>query len=1485
MSAELSITTLLLASKVRITPIVTNEPSSSLEKVTAIVNDSTSTNPITEIDITFLDENDVRLSFYELNSTQLPLGVGTFIQLRYFYNDKTILNSGIELVTLGAVPQPVNLVLNSNIRQEDQFLSFKLGITHSVDSLSDGYSRITKMIVYTSKVGATASTDFRRDEITVSSDSDYSEWSAVGFANDQGLLANETGYEVAVQLVNSYGLSAMSNTIIATPKNTPNTIGNVLLRTLLAYQRDLSLQEEDSRGDVVIQWSKPSDFNQLINSSLGVTKYYIYKQLMVQNSSNQWVPSGDRVEIPLDVPYTEPGALQQDGTTRDPPVVNEPTYAHVATVNGVSYDYRYTVEGSPSDLGKRFDYSVVSENVNGVSPESTPQHIITFTTPDSQPYTLVHHKTTSSVTGASITIYDGKVSLKIDDLSSINGGTESSSDGDSGDKTVEGSVAPGIPIKNYNMRLVVKDITNSTNPLPVMDSDILFVQQTEVVDGIVAGTKVQQTLDEWVFSLDDAVVENTATTINQYLAGNYGNKLQYELHRISLNPNDITSRYEAVAVVFQRTSFRSPERVSKIGVYSFNDDLSPVKKNGSPAVRLVFNQLTDLEMNGLANFTGPKVYYPHKDSFPISGASINHVDGNTNEVEYIVDMATEGLGVNANVYLRVKVFNDELGLDIDSSESSPVIVEVARDYPQAVTGLIVSPESSDSSKINISWTKQPASIIARGGFSVDDLQNRVVVIQDGVSSLSPIHSSVIAHNNATQSIQVASLNAGESYKVYVIAEGKYTKANLDPAGNRFLDAFVSNNVANRSLVLTGSPNAPILEGNYSSDQKFTILYDQPTALNGVPASSIVYHFYMNKEDTANFPYFTENNTLLQTAVATATVTSSVTISQAFTTEADSSDILNLVNLENDVPYYFSMLAKASIGNIPLQTNTDPYTYTTQIINGNNFDRTLNLQSDLLIPVREVVGGATTKEVVVPGNGVPSPEFELTSGENLVTVSIQKHSGAGITDLDIVVDNNDGLDKDGSPVPGFNTISATYNTYTGLFALEQAYAADALHTVFDSAGKSFGSVVVNNVETGWNFRRIVTETGVTRYLIDFNNLTNGDLFNFGVRFGKTSGQRTVYGEVVVREAAAEAPPSIVLNSYFRVDSNRIIVNWSAPENSGGAGVQNNGPLHYKVMLLSSSNVILATHEKTASELTTEFPNLSNYTSANQITYSVQILAFYINAKEQLVEGFAVSPRPYNNVTVTGQITNLALSIQIRVNPAPINSTLDLTAGDHQVTGTITTPPTSTTQLYRMEAYQILIKRKDAAADVDPEEKQRLLDSNVVIGAGSGNGFNSNAVTDINAIVSLLNGLPYIISVRAVPTYNYAQGPDDESYEVSPLGNLAILNATVVSGSNNKNMLVQFNANGSGNASTIVALAKASSSTAIVVKNLSSSSDTLPNIVYSGAEDASVAANQTGSFTLSFAELSDPGVNDLLVVVGNGYSTDTFVFPTTGDQFFA
>jgi hypothetical protein len=910
-----------------------------------------------------------------------------------------------------------------------------------------------------------------------------------------------------------------------------------------------------------------------------------------------------------------------------------------------------------------------------------------------------------------------------------------------------------------------------------------------------------------------------------------------------------------------RTKFVSPVAVSEIQSYSINDDFTPVSTPTEPKLRLVFNQLTSTQLNGMAAFNSEIQYFAYQQSLPVSGlAPIVHDNNITSERQFIISQTT--FGGSSNNYIRSKSFNPELNEYIDGAESTPSVVESAITFPLSVTGLTIS--KSTSTSMTISFIKQAATVSAFGGSLGTFIQNRIVVWKDNVAA--PVHSSPISWTAQEQRVTISSgLSAGSSYIVAVIAERLYTKDNIT-SGKRFENVLVRSNYIKKSVVMSGIPGAPTNIELFPSDSKITILYDPPptNGLEGIDASTLRYHIYGNYEE-ANFPINTGvTPNVTQKSIADVSGSSEAVIQQAFRTYIDSSARANLLPLQNEYLCYISMRVIGTIGGNSLARTNYTSDYSTGIFLGVAQPSPLSITIDSQVTTEDVTGTMSAVKSATSGNGVPIPESVsvLPQDSKLKIIWKKDSTGAAINNVIITLAKNDAVDNTSNPIEAFDTTSlATEGNPSGLFILESYYQNGTI----DDDADDF---------TKYSFGKSTNGNGDTFYEMSFDNLTNGIVYEVEVRNIKTILDGSfVYSEPFSLSRAAEAPPTRIRSPTFSVDTNKIIVNWTAPENSGGENIGGNGPLMYKVQLYNSADQLLDTIETT--NVTYTIDSLTNNTS-----YKVQVAGFYVKSTGADVVG------PFTQINTHDGSNNL-----IKPNVAPQSSSItSVVNGDNKITITFLTASSVEQGNYPLSNIQVWVRdRANPANKVCVKEYTGPFtgaNSNIYeIATFEGiTGISSNPESTIGH-TKPLNAFNYDVFLVHNANYFFAQKPPDKFSACSPMGPLKIISGVAKSGTSTKIFIISVNLNGSGAINNIIGLGKAGAS--ILTNNLSSANANLPTITMSGSINDTgsgsypfVAANQQASFELSFATASQ-SVLDYLTVVVSPNSSDVYVSPTPAD----
>lgn len=1445
--ATLAIASVANAGSFTLMPRVNNPPSSptKIAKIFLILNDVVNTGSFQQISLPLLDENDRPMENFEIDSTLLPLGVNTHVVMRYIYSDGTSITSNNLLLNNSSIPsQPTNL--QNGTRSDDKNISFNPSLLgYSLNSVSDGFNKITKFIAYISKVGVSDTNAFIVREINLTTNG-YNAW----YQTTDNELENGSQYEFAVVAVNSRGHSNMSITVILTPADTPSEIITPVAFSLLSDQRRKGHLEEDVRGDIVVYWQKNNDYDHLINVNQEVIQYLLYEQEMQNvtvDDETTLEPFGSPITITLNVPKhlatANSGALFE--------IPGSPHVNHGELINGKRYNYKYVIPGDSSRLGKIYRYSVVGKNVNGNGPMSeTSSNIVPFILPSKQPFDLLHENVTSNLTGTDITTYSGKMSIRVNALSNMNGGKD--------------AFIPNEESDEYNdveMILTVKPAGVNT---PIFSSK--KVKLVQKINTIVTGTapnEVTTYSGTGVYNLSfEDITADGVTPLNSILE--LGKKYRFELVRISTNPSDSSHAFQSLVEVLERTSFKSPSAGKFIQAYSVNDDLTPTSVIGNIGLRLMFEQLTIKEFNGMNVFNSTTEYTAFENSLTTKVPPIVH-DSNFNEVkEFRIPQSTP-VGTSAQLYLRGRTFNPELNLFVDHIESSPAVQESTFLAPVAVTDLLVTKPSATSAQV--SFTKQ-INLTGNPSLSVS---NRVRLLnEDG----SLVTEEIIQHSitgtgpgNNTQSCSFSGLTVGSTYIVMVIAERSYTKDSHNSSVKRFDNSIVRQNAAITSFVASGIPSVLQKVEVLPSDSKFEILWDLPSSFAGLLPSNARAHFYLN-EDNTDFP-FNALTPLYNVSVADSAGSSSATLSNAFRTKAASNSRDNLMPIRNDIAHYFSANISGTIGGNTLSNTTFTHNLN-NTFNGSTLVTSFTTTVNPVVPMEIVSGELIPSRIVFAGVGVPTPTMIVGASDSRLSVVVDKHIGLGVVnDLYIELDSDDGLNSLNNPVDAFDTRTLRSSNTGGLVILEQYWlnSGGYLPSAFGIGAPAASELAA--FVSKFNFTRS-NVSGTLKYNIEFSNLTNGNTYNITSRFARyeisrPAGQeKDTFGPSTSVLRAPEAPPTVVRMVNFAVASNVINLYWTAPLNNGGALVGGNSALKYRVLLLDSLDTIIKIQDTTS--LSTQITLLANNTD-----YKVQIAAYYTKSDNSEIIGQFVQAN-----TATGNF--------IRVNQEPIPPALvTINAGSNSISGSIVvaTQPAS----YPLLAINVYVRHKSTPTNSVLVE---TFDSPV-----AGTTLQLTAISDFGSSrlgnhTKPINGFNYEVVIESIPNYTYAQPPSSVLRDATPSGTLQVTSiANPLGPAPNKQARVVCNLNGSGSIQNIIVLAKGAGSNSVVVQSLSGTTglNALPVITLSGILDntSGVASNQTATFDLSLLAVSG-NVSDLLVVVVSQNSSDTGLFPVSGPRFF-
>lgn len=1400
----------------------------SLQGISVLLNEVSETTGFVEKQLTYLSsEDESLLSRISISEPDVVSGKQYLIKLRYKFvntSDSTIKYGETNTISMYIKSVPVKPQgITNTIRPDDAGLSINISQIYVRLSENDGFDQIQKIRYYISKVNGKEAEDLISGTIDLDLENNvrvYNKWYSIT------QLSNGAKYEVAYRVVNSMGESLLSDTIQITPSDLPAQITAVA--AVNNFNDDLvSKTNVADTSTLKVYWAKPSDYDALVSGLKPVTKYTIKKFRVVYNAdSGDYDVCGNAVTTELDHDSNETPIYQ---------------LANPIDYEGKNYHYVYSFDLNSDDYGKIFYFTVFATNANGSGPDSSPSdNVASYINPEVQEFTLNHQTESVSTLGGPIQKYNGKLDMVIDTLSQLNGLT----DGQTSEEV--SNVVDSDGVTNFEIKSVglVLTVTNEETSAQMFTGDVTFKQQYTTQDQVFNG------LTKTVGTLTDKWEVKDITSLNGFQSLVDGKKYRFTLNRKGTDPLDNTLNLVSVNHDIIRTQFKSPEKVKFLQAYSIDDDYVPVKINGQSGIRVRFKQISLADMNGTDVFIEGEntlEYELRANSLPIEGVErIDHDSDNPDAVREF--FAPSNIGTTTNLYIRIYIRNTELDVTVVGAESSPQVSEKAITYPNAVTNLKSDVNESGNS-VTVTWTKQEFTGI--GGFSNSNVYNKVYLYNDTTNSLFAAHE--VAYGE-TQSKTFENLDLGNVYKIYVVSYGKYTRANVLPEDdtaetftytNKYENAIIRGNYKAAAISAVGSLGKPTNVEAYPSENSVTFNYDTvaETELGGNDPENLVYHFILNSDDTY-FPYVDEAGTVLQSSVSNVSGTKSAIIYSGYESVNDASNSALKTDLENGKLYNYAIYAVSNIGGEPIN-NTE------ENLNEENATN-ITLESVISTPEETIMGDVFVGDSkIIINNNVPTPEVSVTAGQGIIVLSIKKPPTPP-SELVVVLDDNDALDKDGNSVPVFSTIDIRKfredqgdGSVTGLFYLENADA----ETKNDINGVNYGS-------EGYNFSVSTNTEGVTYYSLTIKNLVNGRIHDVQVRFANTIQGYDYFGPMEQIEIAAEAPPTEPRDAVFAVDDRQIDLSWNEPLNSGGANIGSNGPLLYSIEVTTGGNIVLTVPKISTEYYTlnaTTFPNITN-----NVIYSISIKAYYTK----------------NTSNVVGN----AVTIQsIKPNQKPLSPSVTTVPGSNKISVTITTPSASQSTMYPLSSIDVYIKKSNELAYPENPSKSFNVDDDSI------NDGTQSLSTDI---LNLLNGENYDVKVKCVANYTYAQAPTDVlKTNQTPFG-APVVNASDAAPviGNNKALNLTVSLNGSGSISQVVALGKSSASSAIGILNLSGID--LPTITTSGTETGLVAANQTASFKLDFGSTISSNLSDAIIVVNTTKGTDAGAYSTanSGSQYF-
>ena len=1436
---------------------------STIDRLVVITNDNRSTadtpagTGMVETERAHLDSAGQPVNKVVLTSAMVPAGKLVFVTLQVYFNDvyNTVVSSETKTVIATNIPQ-APLDNNSIIREDDKGLSINIGYVYpDVMGTADGYSKIMKAIVYISKVGGTSGADFITKVVTIGNYTDSNGKATYNTMLPIGVeLLNSTAYEVAFRVVNGLGQSALSKTYIKTPKDFPAQVNAPLVYTLFGNQSRLGQTLIDPSGSVVVYFRRPSDYDDLIASGTPVQKY-IVNEYFGSNSVNTYDLSMNAAGVP-----TSTNANWSITTATD--------YFY-NSIDDSGYHYKFTINGNPaSRLGNTYKYRVIAVNINGQSPESNESNAIkTFILPAAQTIAncaLLHTQADGATinNGVSYKKYTGDMTMRISALSSTNSGNE----------YMDSS-------SNPIYKLDVTDIS--------LDSNVYSDEVTFIRSAVTPATNPVT----YVYNLDFANVtknvDSVFYTLNQLLVK--GKKYKFELKRLSLNPNDSNIKLSSSALRIDRTPFSSPGKIKFCESYAYNDNLTPVTTTGgSKAIRVLFGRLLDAELAvcGLtpALIGTEALYDPSNNKFaairynafqsslPVyvtpagelttqalgKQLSISHYPITNDPYVFTVPLADYGQ-LTAN-YIRVELYNIELGVYINADESSPAVSEKALSYVGPPTALTVTTSSETS--INIAYTKQTNLLL--NGNAQADVSNRVLVVRDSNNIV--VKDEIIPYSSSP-SLSVSGLTTGLLYRVYVIAETYYSRRkynSVDENGqpdnvDKLFDNVVirsATGVVTTNVQMTGIPTAPTSIEYFSTDTTITAYYDAPAQTHGV--TNLYYHIYawINTISRPNF------------SIANSAGTQEITISKGALTALETLSTASALS-KTAGTYSVAMQVIGKIGNVSIANTSYEHKYDAGKINDEVVDNYITLTSPVtLIPEQSVSGLLSLAQDIVIHDAITvPPNVAVRSSEGTLVVSFDKVTP--MTDIIISVDESDALDYVNSPVATFDTrplralallylpSSQTQTNDSGLYFLEEYTYT---FTAQQKAALTDPQKVLIGAFDKYNFER-QNISGTTRYSFTFSGLKNALPYKFSTRYCKKFDTYDAFSQSSVITGSAEAAPSLITSPTFTVDSNTIIAKWQPPTSKGSESAL----LKYTVSVVNEEgeSSTLPTIDAVVGEVagTVYTSTINNLIDGN--SYTVFVNAFY---------------NKLDGTAVTGTQLSINANGAIKPRAKPVGAILSSQFASNSITAVITPPIGDERTNYPLNgtAGLILSVRHLSSPSTTKQQlktwtNQEYLDATAPL-SFTATSFSAGLIVHGRP----LNAFNYEFVLEYVPAYTYAQAISSSSVAVTPSGPAAILSANTTDAG--KKLIVTVNLNGSGAISNIVGLAKTSGSNSIVVRNLPAGS--FPSDFNTGGNSTAFThSGQISTFTLDYGFAS--AISDHLTVITTANSSDTLV---GGASFF-
>jgi hypothetical protein len=386
-------------------------------------------------------------------------------------------------------------------------------------------------------------------------------------------------------------------------------------------------------------------------------------------------------------------------------------------------------------------------------------------------------------------------------------------------------------------------------------------------------------------------------------------------------------------------------------------------------------------------------------------------------------------------------------------------------------------------------------------------------------------------------------------------------------------------------------------------------------------------------------------------------------------------------------------------------------------------------------------------------------------------------------------------------------------------------------------------------SGWTF-------GVNVVTFIAPNLVNGTQYTFKVSSYKMSGTSKIYSIDSSVPAVPFAAPTAPTNLICSVASQSISSTWNAPSSTAGAGLGDNGPLLYRLVIDASYTDMSGA---------TQIPNTKNVLDQDGISL-VDIPYIFSGSSLNNGKSYLVKVQAYfvNNINQQRYPSAFTSPVLVIPNPPPQDvSDLTIVPGNNQNVLSWVNPTDTSSNLYPRTKIEIY-SRVDATT-----------------GTGSAYGVETK-IADLSPDVTtytasnLLNGALYrykVVSIHSSP----AQQPAGAVITGMPFGKAVLVSATPnTSGSSTYSLTINKNGSNLLDYVAIGALPDGSGNISIPVLQ-----GTVPvTAVYSGASGATFAANQFYTLTINMVDKDNNPVNvdAVLVIIENGAGFITRTIPT-------